>query len=155
MCAINQRVVSGKWLKLSDTKTEFLHLSSRHRSSNIISTLNINGTTVHATRTCRNLGAIFDDKFTFKNFVSQKCRSASFGLHKIGKIRNVLDKPTTERLIHAFVMCHFDFCNSLLSGLPSSQIQRLQLLQNSAARLVTRTKRHESTLVANQVPYLI
>ena len=28
-------------------------------------------------------------------------------------------------------------------GLPSRQIQRLQLVQNSAARLVTRTKKHE------------
>ena len=36
------------------------------------------------------------------------------------------------------------FCNSLLFGLPSQQIQRLQLIQNSAARLVTRTKKHDS-----------
>ena len=32
----------------------------------------------------------------------------------------------------------------LLFGLPSQQIQRLQLIQNSAARLVTRTKKHDS-----------
>ena len=65
-------------------------------------------------------------------------------MYKIGKIRNYLDKTTTERLIHAFVMSYFDFCNSLLFGLPSRQIQRLQVIQNSAARLVTRTKKHES-----------
>ena len=64
--------------------------------------------------------------------------------YKIGKIRDFLDRTTTERLVHAFVMCHFDFCNSLLFGLPSQQIQRLQLIQNSAARLVTRTKKHDS-----------
>ena len=62
------------------------------------------------------------------------------------KIRDfVVDRTTTERLIHAFFMCHFDFfCNSLLFGLPSRQIQRLQLIQNSTARLVTRTKKHDS-----------
>ena len=43
-----------------------------------------------------------------------------------------------------FFMCHFEFCNSFLFGLPSQQIQRLQLIQNSAARLVTRTKKHDS-----------
>jgi len=90
------------------------------------------------------LRVTFDDNLTFENVVSQKCRSASFGLYKIGRIRNYLDKTTTERLIHAFVMSHFDFCNSLLFGLPSRQIQRLQVIQNSAARLVTRTKKHES-----------
>ena len=41
-------------------------------------------------------------------------------------------------------MCHFDFCNSLLFGLPSQQIQRLQFIQILAARLVTRTKKHDS-----------
>ena len=113
------------------------------RLSNPILTLNLDGTLVHATKTCRNLGVTFD-KFTFENFVSQKCHSASFGLYKIGKTSIFLDRTTIERLIHAFVMCHFDFCNSLLFGLPSRQIQRLQLIQNSAARLVTRTKKHES-----------
>ena len=131
-------------LKLNNTKTEFLHVSLRHRSTNPILTLNLDGTLVHAAKTCRNLGVTFDNKFTFENFVSQKCRSASFGLYKIRKIRNFLDRTTTERLIHAFVMCHFDFCNSLLFGLPSRQIKKLQLIQNSAARLVTRTKKHES-----------
>ena len=131
-------------LKLNNIKTEFLHVSSRHRSTNPILTLNLDDTLVNATKICKHLGVTFDDKLTFDNFVSQKCRSASFGLYKIGKIRDCLDKTTTERLIHAFVMCHFDFCNSLLFGLPSRQIQRLQVIQNSAARLVTRTKKHES-----------
>ena len=63
---------------------------------------------------------------------------------KKAKFAIFLDKTTTERLIHAFVMCHLDSCNSLLFGLPSYQIQRLQLIQNSAARLVTQTKKHES-----------
>ena len=131
-------------LKLNNIKTEFLHGSSRHRLTNPISTLNLDGTLVHSAKICRNLGVTFDDKFTLENFVSQKCRSASFGLYKIGKIRDFLDRTTTERLVHAFVMCHFDFCNSLLFGLPSQQIQRLQLIQNSAARPVTRTKKHDS-----------
>ena len=72
------------------------------------------------------------------------CRSASFALHRIGKIRSFLDKQTAERLVHAFVMCHIDFCNSLLQGLPAGQIKRLQTIQNSAARLVSRTKKYQS-----------
>lgn len=52
--------------------------------------------------------------------------------------------PQTERLVHAFVMCYLDYCNSLLYGLPDTQLQKLQVIQNSAARLVTRTKKYES-----------
>ena len=102
-------------------------------------------TRVNSVRKCRNLGAIFDDKFTMDNFVSQKCRSASFALHKIGKIRNMLDKPTTERLIHAFCdVVTLIFCNGLLSGIPARQVQKMQVVQNSAARLIYRVRKQES-----------
>ena len=52
-------------------------------------------------------------------------------------------------------MCHLDSCNILLFGHPSYQIQRLQLIQNSAARLITQTKKHESiSLVLRNLHWL-
>ena len=131
-------------LKLNGSKTEFLHISSRYRATVPITSISLDGTLIQATETCRNLGVTFNDKFTMEKFVAQKCRSASFALHRIGRIRSFLDKQTAERLVHAFVMCHIDFCNSLLQGLPAGQIQRLQTIQNSAARLVSRTKKYQS-----------
>ena len=89
------------------------------------------------------MGITLDDKLLLENFVSQKCRSASFALYKIGKIREYIDKHTAERLVHAFVMCHIDFCNGLLCGLPVKQIRKLQGIQNSAARVISKTKKHE------------
>ena len=106
-------------LKLNGSKTEFLHISSRYRATVPITSINLDGTLIQATETCRNLGVTFNDKFT-------------------------MDKQTAERLVHAFVMCHIDFCNSLLQGLPAGQIKRLQTIQNSAARLVSRTKKYQS-----------
>ena len=46
-------------------------------------------------------------------------------------------------LIHAFISSKLDYCNVLLSGLQQSQINRLQHVQNSAARLLTATSRYE------------
>ena len=103
----------------------------------------MDGTKIQAAKSCRNLGINFDDNFLMDDFVSQKCRLASFALYKIGKIRDFIDKHTAERLVHAFVMCHLDFCNGLLCGLPAKHINRLQALQNSAARLISQIKKHE------------
>ena len=75
--------------------------------------------------------------------VNNICRGASFALRKIGKIRRYLDKSTTEQLVHAFVSSKLDNNNILLTGLPSKDISKLQRIQNSAARLVTFTKRRE------------
>ena len=50
----------------------------------------------------------------------------------------------TEKLVQAFVMCYIDYCNSLLYGLPANQLQKLQAIQNSAARIVSRTRKNES-----------
>ena len=47
-------------------------------------------------------------------------------------------------MIHAFVTSKLDYCHSLLSGLSQNQIQRLQYVQNSAARLLTGTRKYDS-----------
>ena len=85
----------------------------------------------------KNLGVIFDQNMIMDKFVSQKCKTASFALYKIGKIRQFLDTETIKNLVQALVLCHLDYCNSLLFNMPDSQISKLQLIQNSAARLIT------------------
>ena len=131
---------------LNSKKTEVLHLSSRFRSHTCSSfpPIEIDGSQVLPVKKARNLGVVFDDHFTLHEYVSSRCRSASFALYKINKIRPYIDKGTTERLVHAFVMCYIDYCNGLMYGLPDNQLKKLQVIQNAAARLVTRTKKFES-----------
>ncbi|KAF7643075.1 hypothetical protein LDENG_00245490 [Lucifuga dentata] len=44
-------------------------------------------------------------------------------------------------MIHAFISSKIDYCNGLLIGLPKKTIRHLQLIQNSAARVLTEIKR--------------
>ena len=77
---------------------------------------------------------------TMSDQVKSICKSASFALYKIGKLRCFLDQKSTEKLVHAFITSRLDSCNSLLYCLPDSELVKLQRIQNSAARLVTRVK---------------
>ena len=79
----------------------------------------------------------FDQTASLDGHVKSVCKSALFHLRNIAKIREYLNVESTKSLVHAFVTCRLDNCNSLLIGSPSFLIQKLQRIQNCAARLVT------------------
>ena len=61
----------------------------------------------------------------------------------IARIRRFLSEESTKALVHVFVTCRLDNCNSLLYGLPKNQIEKLQCVQNCAARQVVNARRHD------------
>ena len=48
-----------------------------------------------------------------------------------------------EKVIHTFITSWLDYCNSLYLGLPKSLLSRLQLVKNSAARLLTGSRKRD------------
>ena len=54
-----------------------------------------------------------------------------------------LSTDSTKTLVHALVTWKLDNCNSLLLGLPQKLTQRLQMVQNCAARLVFNKRKFE------------
>ena len=75
--------------------------------------------------------------------VDKICKTSYYHLRNISKIRKYITEETTEILVHAFVSSKLDYCNSLLYGLPKHMISSLQSVQNTAARIVTLTKKFD------------
>ena len=71
------------------------------------------------------------------------CRSASFAIRKIGKIRRYIDQASAEKLVHAFISLRLDNCNSILFGLPDKELNKRQRIQNMAARVITLSKKRD------------
>ena len=65
-------------------------------------------------------------------------------LKSISKIRKFLTQDSAQILIHALISSKLDYCNSLLYGIPKYLVCRLQRVQNTAARIVTLTRKYDS-----------
>ena len=138
-------------LKLNDDKTEVLQVSSAWQKPKSDSLkLTIGTHSVSSSTNIKNLGALFDAHLKMDSQVKATCRNAFCHLRNIGNIRRYLTVGATKHVTHAFISSRLDQNNSLLYGLPKSQIQKLQRVQNSAARIITHTKKTESIL-----PHLI
>jgi hypothetical protein len=76
------------------------------------------------------------------NHVTKNCNNCFFHLRKIARIKEYLLTPDTQILVDAFITSKLYNCNCLLYGLPKFLIDRLQNVQNCAARLVIGSKKY-------------
>ena len=139
-----------------DTKTELLIIGSKHQLSKVfIDSIKVDDSQIKPSESVRNLGSWFDSHMNMNVQVGKIYSKAFYGLYNIRKIRKFLSPELTKILIHAFVTCHLDYCKSLLHGISQCQINRLQKVLNSAARIITLSQKfHHITPVLLQLHWL-
>ena len=75
--------------------------------------------------------------------VASVCRSCFFQLRQLRLVRGSLTTDSVKTLVHAFISSRLDYCNSLLVGVSGDLLNRLQSVQNAAARMVTGTRKYD------------
>ncbi len=117
-----------------------------HTSNNLEHCLTLDGRSVDSSSSVRNLGVLFDSNLSFDSHVSSICKTAFFHLKNISKLRPMVSMSNAEMLINAFMTSRLDYCNALLGDCSARLIKKLQMVQNAAVRVLTRT-RSMTTLV--------
>ena len=131
-------------LKLNRDKTELLVIEPKHKvNPPILKGIYVAGDYFEASSSARNIGVIFDSNVNLEKHDMNTCKMAFYHLRNIARIRNCLSQDDAGILVHASISSKLDSCNALLYGLPKSVIDKLQYVQNCAARLVTRTRSSE------------
>jgi hypothetical protein len=131
-------------LKLNTDKTEVMLFTSRHNLKNLSSlTVSVGDCAINPATSVRNLGVTFDQVMDLQQHVNGICRSAYAQLRNIGQIRCYLTNNATRSLISGLVTSRLDYCNGLLYGLPKATINKMQRVQNAAARVMTRTSKYD------------
>ena len=89
----------------------------------------------------RNLGVLFDSKFSFTNHVNSVIESCFDNLQDLYRIRCFLSYDVPVMVANALVSSPVDYCNSLFRSFSSKNITRLQNIQNCLARFVSDASR--------------
>ena len=134
---------AANMLKLNDDKTEMLVIGSKYRTIPKLPDLNVGSTVITPGEHVRNLGVIMGTKFTTEPHVTKIMQIAFLKIRQILYYRKFLTPSAAKTLIHAYITSRLDYCNGLLYGLPTNLVAKLQSILNTAARLVTKTRKYE------------
>ena len=131
-------------LKLNEEKTEFMIIGKkRHTNKMVIDSLILDGEKIESSKSVRNLGVITDSELNMKDHISHVSKNCYYQPNRIHKIRSFLSATATKRLVHALVISRLDYCNALFYGINESLLDKLQRVQNAAARVIANKRKYD------------
>ena len=98
---------------------------------------------VSFTNKAKNLGVVLDSSLSMDSQINHISKVTYLEIRRLGHLRSYLDIKEASTLASAFILSRLDYCNSLLAGLPNDKLDKLQRIQNSAARLVLRRSKYD------------
>ena len=135
--------MSQNRLKLNDDKTEALQLLPPCVKPETVPSSFVFSQTCSFSDHVRDLGFVIDRKLSMEQHVTKCCQLAYLELRRISSIRNYLSVDATKTLVTSCVLSRLDYCNALLAGSPLKLLKPLQQVQNSAARLIFKSKKFQ------------
>ena len=136
--------LANNMLKLNDDKTEAILFTSKHAlKSHPNVAVTVGEQPVRPATSIHNLGVVCDQPLSMIQHVNSVCRVGYMHVRNIGRIRRYLTEDATKKIVHALVTSRLDYCNAVLYGLPASVTNKMQRLQNTCARMITKTRRRD------------
>ena len=125
------------FLRLNANKTKILLIMPPSlRSKIIIRGTFINNNCVRFVHSAKNLGVVLDDELTFEIQIIKIVKSCFDVIRKLSKIKAFLTYEQLRTAVCAFIFSKLDYCNALYYGVNCHLLDKLQSVQNSAARLL-------------------
>ena len=142
---------------LNPDKSEVLLVASQRNAKKIApgSGVSVAGAKITSSVTLKSLGVTLDRSLTFDQHVQGVVRASNYHIRALRHIRPMLDRAVANTMACSIVSTRLDYCNSLLYGTKVSNIQKLQRVQNSLARVVAcSTMRDHITPVLKELHWL-
>lgn len=123
-------------LLLNPEKTDWTSFGTGYQLRSSNTSLSVFDADLPLSRHIKSLGVVLDGRLTFSDHVTSVVKSCNYHISALRHIRSIITQEVALTLACSLINSRIDYCNSLLHGAPSSSLDRLQRVQNSAARVV-------------------
>ena len=135
--------LKAKKLSLNVAKTELMTIGSRQRLSAQCDDsdveIRIDDQIIKRVDHTKYLGLTIDAQLSWGKHVEEICNKVSSTIGVLKRVRSFISKETAIQIYNALIMPHFDYCSSVWDCLSDYLSDKLQTLQNRAARVITKS----------------
>ena len=134
-----------KWLRvnkltLNVLKSEYMLIGSRQRLSTLDQSsmsLSVDGLPLKRCTEAKCLGVLIDEHLTWKKHIESITCKVSMGLRTLKTIKPFLNRDCLIKVYKATIEPYFDYCSLVWDSIDTTLTNKLQVLQNRAARIIT------------------
>ena len=138
----------SRWLKanklsLNIAKTDYDYwiIGSRQRLSSQCDDVDIriDDQTIKRVVHTKSLGLTIDAHLSWGEHVEEICKKVSSAIGALKRVRPFISKETAILIYNTLILPHFDYCSPVWDCLSGYLSDKLQKLQNRAARVITKS----------------
>ena len=132
-------------LLINPGKTKFLIIGTRQlqRSAAIEPTISFLGEDLIASAFANDLGVILDSTLSYDEHTTKLVSTCMSKLCQIYQVKDCFNKDTLKLIIESLVLSKLFYCSTVWANTSESNIKKLQLVQNFAARIITGARKYD------------
>ena len=128
-------------LSLNAAKTELMIIGSRQRWNAQCEDIDISmdDKTIKRVDHTKSLGLTTDAQLSWSKHVDEICKKASSAIGALKRVRPFISTDVAVQIYNALILPHFDYCSPVWDCTIGYLSDKLQKLQNCAARVITKS----------------
>ena len=131
---VKQWMLENK-LQLNDEKTEILLINPKKYDIDV-NNITIGNDCIVFSEHAKNLGVYISNDLSMKCHVTNLCKAIYLEIRRLKHMSTYVDENSLKTLAASFILSRFDYCNSLFKNINKDLLNKLQKLQNFAAKVI-------------------
>ena len=131
---VKQWMLENK-LQLNDEKTEILLINPKKYDIDV-NNITIGNDCIAFSEHAKNLGVYISNDLSMKCHVTNLCKAIYLEIRRLKHMSTYVDENSLKTLAASFILSRFDYCNSLFKNINKDLLNKLQKLQNFAAKVI-------------------